>query len=80
MDFGLAKIVRDPKSEASASKNHGHTPRWTAPEIFLYGTSPTRESDMFSFAMVIYEVRRSIFDASTFSSVDLGFLWESPIP
>ena len=57
MDFGLASIVGDPSFQPSTSANHGNTPRWTAPEIFLLGTFPNRESDVFSFSMVIYEVR-----------------------
>ena len=57
-DFGLATIVRDPKSLAKALDDQGHSPRWAAPEI-LQSTSPaTKESDVFAFAMVVIEVRR----------------------
>ena len=54
-DFGLATIVRDPNSYVSTSEDQGHTLRWTAPEIFG-GEAATRESDVFSFGMVIIEV------------------------
>lgn len=54
-DFGLAAIIRDPNSRTSATDDHHQTPRWTAPEILQSG-SPTKESDVFSFGMVIIEV------------------------
>ena len=56
MDFGLASIVRDPSSVASTSDGHGYSPRWTAPEV-LRGAPASKKSDVFSFAMVAYEVR-----------------------
>ena len=52
MDFGLAGVVRGPNPVAST----GYSPRWTAPEILRDGTPPNKKSDVFSFAMVIYEV------------------------
>jgi serine/threonine protein kinase len=58
IDFGLASITRDPSSVASEINNHGHTPRWTAPEILREGILASKESDIFALGMVIYEVRR----------------------
>ena len=55
-DFGLAAIVRGPDSLASITDDQGHTPRWTAPEVLRQGSSATKESDVFSFGMVITEV------------------------
>ncbi|KAF9644874.1 kinase-like protein [Thelephora ganbajun] len=55
-DFGLSSVVRDPSSVASASDGSGYTPRWTAPEILREGTPASKKSDVFSFAMVIFEV------------------------
>ena len=55
-DFGLATIVRDPSSFVSASENRDQTLRWTAPEIFESGRAATKESDVFSFGMVMIEV------------------------
>ena len=57
VDFGLTRIIRDPSSVASTSGAHGFTPWWTAPEIFRDDISANRKSDVFSFAMIIYEVR-----------------------
>jgi len=54
-DFGLATIARDPNSFPGATDAQGYTPRWTAPEI-LDGGLATKESDVFSFGMVIIEV------------------------
>ena len=43
-------------SEGNSSTAYGCTPRWTAPEI-LNGGVASREGDIFSFAMVMIEVR-----------------------
>lgn len=54
-DFGLATIARDPTSFVSTSENQGQTLRWTAPEALASGLA-TKESDVFSFGMVMIEV------------------------
>ena len=56
MDLGLASIVRDPSSVESTADGHGLSLRWTAPEV-IQGAQTSKKSDVFSFAMVIYEVR-----------------------
>lgn len=56
-DFGLATITQNLDSIRSASLQHGCSPRWTAPEI-LDGKRYSKEADIFSFAMVMIEVRR----------------------
>ena len=56
-DFGLATITQD---LYSASDDRGYTPRWTAPEILNEEGTYSREADVFSFAMVIIEVRRGL--------------------
>ncbi|KAF9644753.1 kinase-like protein [Thelephora ganbajun] len=53
-DFGEAIIVKDEDSVEDDSLQ-GHTPQWTAPEVLL-GENPSKESDIFSFAMVMIEV------------------------
>ena len=57
-DFGLATVTQNLDSIRSASRQHGHTPRWTAPEILKEEGVHSKESDIFSFAMVMIEVRR----------------------
>ena len=37
-DFGLATVTLDLDSVRSNSCQHGHTPRWTAPEILNNGS------------------------------------------
>ncbi|KAF9645418.1 kinase-like protein, partial [Thelephora ganbajun] len=54
-DFGLAMVTRNLDSIPSASCHHGHTPRWTAPEV-LSDEKYSKEADVFSFAMVMIEV------------------------
>lgn len=37
-------------------EKNGYSPRWTAPEIFQGNPTFSKESDVFSFAMVAIEV------------------------
>ena len=55
-DFGLARVTQNLDSMRSASDDHGHTPRWTAPEILNDQGTYSKEADVFSFAMVMIEV------------------------
>ena len=55
-DFGLAKVTQNLDSMRSASPQNGHSARWTAPEVLKEGTC-SKEGDIFSFAMVMIEVR-----------------------
>ena len=54
-DFGQAKVAQSLDTIQSASR-HGNTPRWAAPEV-LEEQPPSKEADIFSFAMVMIEVR-----------------------
>lgn len=56
-DFGLATIARSPYSYRSTLDECGHTARWCAPELLISGESANKESDIFSFGMIIIEVR-----------------------
>ena len=55
-DFGVAAIARNPHSLRSTLEEDGHTARWCAPEILRNGQAVSKESDLFSFGMVIVEV------------------------
>jgi serine/threonine protein kinase len=55
-DFGLARVTQNLDSMRSASDDHGHTLRWTAPEILNNQGTYSKEADVFSFAMVMIEV------------------------
>ncbi len=53
-DFGFAKqLSTDSIGSESAGKG---SIRWMAPELFQLGARPTRESDMYSFATVLWEI------------------------
>ena len=80
-DFGLATIARDPTSVVSTSENQGHTLRWTAPEVLRSGQGVTKESDVFSFGMVMIEVgsNRPITPLTANSPIDEGFYWRSSL-
>ena len=56
-DFGLAMATQDLDSLRSTLDDHGHTVRWTAPEILSEQGTYSKEADVFSFAMVMIEVR-----------------------
>ena len=62
-DFGLLTIISDPTNFTASSYKLAHgTTRWMSPELLdpdrfdLGGGQPTKESDSYSFGMVIYEV------------------------
>jgi len=55
-DFGLATVTQNLDSVRSTTHRGGHTPRWAAPEVLTEGTF-SKEADIFSFAMVMIEVR-----------------------
>lgn len=60
-DFGLAVLSAVPAT-TMATTGVG-TPRWMAPELLVpeeYGlahSNPSKQSDVYAFGMVIYEVR-----------------------
>jgi len=55
-DFGLATMPRDPDSKRAFVDDQ--TVQWTAPEILNDRGTYSKEADVFSFAMVMVEVRR----------------------
>ena len=55
-DFGHATLAKDEDSVEGDSDLLGYTPRWTAPEILNGQATDSKESDIFSFAMVMIEV------------------------
>ena len=54
-DFGIAIVTKNLDSIRPDTRQDVHTPRWSAPEIFL-GQNPSMKSDIYSFAMVVIEV------------------------
>ena len=54
-DFGIAIVTMNLDSIRPPTRQEAHTPRWSAPEI-LREQNPTKESDIYSFAMVAIEV------------------------
>ena len=57
-DFGLAVLTQNLYSTRSAPAEHGHRIQWIAPEILGGRGAYSKEADVFSFSMVIIEVRR----------------------
>jgi len=60
-DFGLATMPRDPDSKRAFFDDQ--TVQWTAPEILNDCGTYSKEADVFSFAMVMVEVRCRRIDA-----------------
>jgi len=56
-DCGLAVVTRNLDLIRSAPDMHGHSVRWIAPEILVNLRTFSQEADVFSFAMVMIEVR-----------------------
>ena len=55
--FGLATVTKNLDSIRPATDQNIHTPSWSAPEV-LRGENPSKESDVYSFAMIMIEVHR----------------------
>ncbi|KAL0574297.1 Rho guanine nucleotide exchange factor [Marasmius crinis-equi] len=59
-DFGLSRIVSDTSVLLSMNTNPishaGGTARWLAPELLLGGQRTSRESDMWAFGCLCYEI------------------------
>ena len=56
-DFGLATVTQNLDSIRSAPADYGRSIRWIAPEILDGQETHSKEADVFSFAMVVIEVR-----------------------
>ena len=56
-DSGAAVVTRNPDSIRPATRQAGYFPRWSAPEV-IKEQNPSMRTDIFSFAMIIIEVRR----------------------
>ena len=56
-DCGLAMVTQDLDSMRGAPDEHGDSTRWIAPEILDNRGTFSKEADVFSFAMVVIEVR-----------------------
>ena len=54
-DFGVAQVTQN--WDESITEDQYHTTRWTAPEILNREGSRSKEADVFSFTMVMIEVR-----------------------
>ena len=55
--FGLAMVAQNPDSPRINWDNQGQASRWTAPEILNEQGTYSKEADVFSYAMVVIEVR-----------------------
>lgn len=56
-DFAEATVVKDEDYEMEDGIRPTFAPQWTAPEVLKEG-SFCKKADIFSFAMVVVEVRR----------------------
>ena len=67
MDFGITGVITDPTvvEPGSTTTSKPGVVRYMAPELLnpsqfkLLNSNPTRESDIYSFAVTAYEVRSS---------------------
>ena len=56
-NFGLATVTGDLSGVQTTPDVPYHNARWTAPEILRDGGPRSKQADVFSFAMVMIEVR-----------------------
>ena len=77
-DFGIAIVTKNLDSIRPPTRQEAHTPRWSAPEI-LHEENPSKESDIYSFAMVTIEVYRELSEIrvvfANFCCTDTGTHW-----
>ena len=59
MDFRPAMVILDVDSEQAISDQHARSRQWSAPEV-LGGGAISKETDIFSLAMVMIEVRHEL--------------------
>ena len=57
IDFGLTVVTQNLDSVLRGSDECGGSARWIAPEILNSRGTYSQEADIFSFAMVVIEVR-----------------------
>jgi len=57
MNFGLVTVTQNLDSIPGALDDQGYTAQWTAPEILNEQGTYSKKADVFSFAMVMIEVR-----------------------
>jgi serine/threonine protein kinase len=80
VDFGLATVARDTNSLDSTTDERATTARYTSPEVLKNAGRHSKESDVFSFGMVMIEVGDNNFAASQITLfVGEGFHWQSPV-
>jgi serine/threonine protein kinase len=81
-DFGLATVTQNTDTPRSGVDNREHTARWTAPEILSGKGTYSKEADVFSYAMVMIEVRHRSVCSSGFSllpfRIVVGIHWRDP--
>ena len=58
--FGIALVTKNLDSIRPATPQNIYTPRWSAPEVFRE-QNPTKETDIYSFAMTVIEVQYGLF-------------------
>jgi len=79
-DCGLAVVTQSMDSVQGAPDEHGDSARWIAPEILANRGTFSKEADVFSFAMVMIEVR-CIFTRRMENLIDpnKGFHWRRSV-
>lgn len=57
-DLGIAIVTKNMDSRRPPTRQDAHTPRWSAPEVLREDNNenPSKESDVYSFGMVMLEV------------------------
>ena len=69
-DFGLSMVTKNIASIPSAPLQHFSTARWAAPEVVEDGICE-KEADVFSFAMVMFEVYRGWYPLESLNTLIL---------
>jgi len=78
-DFGISTVIQDRDSVQDIMDEYEYTARWTAPEILNEQGTHSKESDIFSFAMVMIEVCYGLpIVCRCLFHVNAGVHWRGP--
>lgn len=80
-DFGIAVVTKNLNSTRPVTPQDIHSPTWSAPEI-LSGENPSKESDVYSFAMVMIEVWYGLWCGVAYAHrcrINTGALWAGSV-
>ena len=75
-DFGLSKIKLETKTTTAGTATISGTIRWMAPELLKRGGRPSKESDVYGFGMILWEIasRKVPYEDAADDTIAMGWI------